>query len=239
MCSVGRTTTGDVLDVGGRLVHRSRRCAFTLIELLAVVAIVGLLIGILLPATAAARQAASRSTCAGQLHAIGVAFTQYAMGHSFYPTYGSSATQRARNYLLTDTSTIEDWTALYTGGHLTAAQVLFCPSTTSLSHQFDNPQNTWSAGSLRTGYSRRFVPGAPRTHISNVTPGTVLAADLIISPSRLNYQHQLGCNVLYADGAVCFRADVADAFAAAGVGARATANNAQLDAVWAALDLSH
>ncbi|TWT41925.1 hypothetical protein RAS1_30490 [Phycisphaerae bacterium RAS1] len=54
-----------------------RRNAFTLIELLVVVAVIALLISILLPTLASARQAALGTKCVAQLHALGQGLTMY------------------------------------------------------------------------------------------------------------------------------------------------------------------
>jgi prepilin-type N-terminal cleavage/methylation domain-containing protein/prepilin-type processing-associated H-X9-DG protein len=58
-----------------------KRCGFTLIELLVVIAIIGILAAILLPALSRAREAARRSSCAGNLKQFGMVFEMYAGEH--------------------------------------------------------------------------------------------------------------------------------------------------------------
>ena len=61
---------------------------FTLVEMLVVIAVIGILMGLLLPAVNAAREAARRTTCRDHLKQIGLATLEHVDKHGHYPTGG-------------------------------------------------------------------------------------------------------------------------------------------------------
>lgn len=123
---------------------RDRR-GFTLIELLVSVAIIGILMAILLPALARAREAARRSSCANNLHQLTIAMKMYASENDeFWPRMqGDAPYGLAANATGCDPESVKDDTVFAPDsrtlllGYVDDSNVFVCPS--DLSRVENNP----------------------------------------------------------------------------------------------------
>ena len=76
-----------------------RQSGVTLVELLVVLAIIGVLVALLLPAIQAAREAARRSQCQNNLRQMGLALHNHVDAHGVFPTGGAGVYPKIENYV--------------------------------------------------------------------------------------------------------------------------------------------
>ena len=128
-------------DISGNSSYRLRqRCGFTLIELLVVIVIISMLISILLPSLAKARQLTKNLICISNLHAVGTAIHSYAFDFNDTIPYGPKDAPpiTATNFYtvggnVTSLLSLEDGSPVGLGllldQHLAQQpKVLFCPT---------------------------------------------------------------------------------------------------------------
>jgi prepilin-type N-terminal cleavage/methylation domain-containing protein len=65
--------------------------SYSLVELLVVMAIIGILAGLLLPALSRVRERSKRTSCMNNLRQIGIAIREYSMDYSAYPEGNNNA----------------------------------------------------------------------------------------------------------------------------------------------------
>src|SRR3954468_5155159 len=85
--------------------RRRRRTGFTLIELLVVISIIGILVGLLLPAVNSAREAGRRTQCQNNMRNLGLGILGYVNQKNAFPPAGEFCEDAKTDVLTPDPNT--------------------------------------------------------------------------------------------------------------------------------------
>lgn len=186
---------------------RPSRSAFTLVELLAVIAIIGVLIGMLVAVVSHVRESARRSTCVSNLRQLGSAVLLYVQDNRGHlPLASENATQRGWDYFLGSTGHIA---AARVGGRW-VSPVFGCPASRAASG--NDLLTTYGMNGTLTGssvpvlFGRIEQPSATLLMADGtpLTDGTFNVA-FWQSANKPAAAHGASANLLYADGHVAPR----------------------------------
>ncbi len=207
---------------------RSSLTGFTLIELLVIMAIIGIIIAVLVPAIGKVKDSARRAECANNLRQIGMAFYLYLDDHNemFPPGGGGGPADRGPADIWGGGPT-RAWEDKLKQGYIDDANVFICHATERVSEYMIEgeliekdvtyKENYYGYNGYLGGLSYNFGPplatpvGPPKKLSDVATPSaTIMCADVVSADTgsegypqfMFSDRHSKGANILFVSGAV-------------------------------------
>ena len=196
-------------EIVHRVKARRRKEAFTLVEMLVVIAIIGILAALLLPALTGGKERAKRILCETQLQQMGIAFQSFSHDHdSKFPMQVSIADGGSQDVLQTGSSTNGIFYIEYRyfqplGSILETPRILVCPTDIrlpALSFNVLQNSNVSYFVSVNAEYNQ---PMSILAGDGNLAASTTMLH--VMTGGRLTWDSKLHAykgNVLFADGHV-------------------------------------
>ncbi len=186
--------------------------AFTLIELLVVVAIIALLIAILLPSLAIAKERAKRSSCLSNLHQIDLAFAEYAQENADQAPIGYRTVSKQFNSMIYS-ATASRWVLFglfitndYSNSpYIKTPKLLYCPSQTNTKFMLNTTDNPWPqpgtapTANIQAGYCTRPSPLATDATLGGKQIPDDLSNPAPLLPPLLPRLHDFQNAAIFAD----------------------------------------
>ena len=182
--------------------RRSDRRGFTLVELLVVITIIGMLMGLLIPAVQSARENGRRARCQNNLHQIALAACAFEAARQAFPCYrmsvsGGTGTDYGtwEAFLTPNLDRSDLWKAISGGSAATAVmQVFICPDDTPYSTSGTPPKNqssyTANGWVFQDGASVSGQPGFQGLSLDGIIDGASMT--LMLSENLEFYTNTAG-----------------------------------------------
>ncbi len=176
-----------------------------------VIAVVAVLMGLLLPALAAARRHAIEIQCRANLRTVHQTFHAYAVDYDGSVPLGYRGLRKQWNTMIYSTSGLYVlFGRIHVAGLMDAPEAFYCPAERDPEQAYDTPVNRFpeDPGGTQSGYGSaplvdwEWAEHPPQYPRLDDLGSRAIFADSVALPDRLDNRHERGVNALYADAAV-------------------------------------